>query len=1265
MATDPARVVRAINRAKRRHEVRKDISPLVAQYQETIYGHSTGQALPRDPMEFLAGTFTPLSPIQTTAVNVPDGDLERPGPRQREMPVGWNMPIGVPGSEGFKLASFGTLRMYADLYSVARAALQVRKSEIRGLEWDIMPTAEAERAMRGDKKAHKEFAERKAIAVKFFRKPDPDYIKFGSYIDAVIEEMLSVDALSLYLHPTKLAGKGPFGSSVAALELISGNTIRPLVNVRGGRVSPPSPGYQQYLYGVPRSDLMEILRGDDVKEMDGENPVKQYRGDQLMYLPYTARAWTPYGFPPIERSIIPVITGLRKQQFQMDFFDEGTIPGNYISPGEQLGWTPNQLEIWQNQQNALAGDPAWKHKSIALPPGSKVFPMRPVALADQFDEIVMTQVCMAFDVMPMELGVSPKVSTTQSPGAANQMAKASQSTNQRKSLKPTLAFLTDVFNVIIQEVWHQEDMRFVFEGLEEDEDENALVERLVQMVSFGFSSIDECRIALDKAPWGLPITSDPVFVSATAGMVPLGSIDPTSGRPMGTPPPQPIGAPPPPGGAPPAPGGPGSPPALPPGQKPPAGSPSPPGAAPKPPGAPPGQTPPPGGPPGAPPPHVGPAPGDKVGQSRQDAAEAHAGVQQQMHEDFAAGKPLEPPVRPPLTAGADEEHASSSSKAMLSELDALRRHLNKGRQLRTWETRYLPGLVMDHVGSLLKHLDPDDAAAVTREFVISAFGPPTITGQVEQVRKSGWEGELRDARGRWSKDPGAGTSDLGTGAAKPPTHMRTVATANNQARVYTDAQVQDLQKQINALRAELHAEKHKEAKAAAAIRLVSVAASIAMAFFTGGLSLVALGPLLLDKMPEVGRELAEYYQVRRQHTELPITPLKPGEKADDAAAAAVTGHLIRELMAAGVDPGLARHIATHVVQAAIAAMASGRQPWEPEFLPDDAVTGILHGQVAKVMSTSAPLNEQGGQQGLAPYDLEASGRPHRFAGGGYGACTFCDQPEGAQIHQVTKAGDAGPKARGTTTMVSKVGPKGYSHGWVHAGDPASRQIDYSGPVKQIAQKYRVPGQYTDASRRYAGLRERVSTDRAVTLWSSSYGDMLAVRHVMRNLRNGQHPYTDRPEGRIDRARFPDITNAKGDKVLFDQSDWDRELVGAASAMNELIDYDSTPQDHLYRGMSVDDTSIFKPGATFEHDALSWSGDPASAGRYARGEGVEGWQPRAHQVVMHGSGVPAVSLARYNHGPNSDDDEYVSRGKYKIASVRVEPDGTTHVEVVPA
>ena len=45
--------------------------------------------------------------------------------------------------------------------------------------------------------------------------------------------------------------------------------------------------------------------------------------------------------------------------------------------------------------NAVAGDTAWHHKIIVLPPGSKTMPQRPAELADQFDDVVMKDLALA------------------------------------------------------------------------------------------------------------------------------------------------------------------------------------------------------------------------------------------------------------------------------------------------------------------------------------------------------------------------------------------------------------------------------------------------------------------------------------------------------------------------------------------------------------------------------------------------------------------------------------------------------------------------------------------------------------------------------------------------------------------------------------------------------------------------------------------------------------------------------------------------------
>jgi len=509
------------------------LSPLTAQLQTggsqgRSWSYAYGGFLPRLPQDFTEGAFGPFSPILPVPVDAPASpDTPRAEPRWWEYPVGWNLPVGTPGSEGgVKLADFSTLRTLADLYSVARACIELRKNEIRGLNWDIMPTKDAAKAMRGSPTKAADFGKRRAEAIKFFNHADPDYDTWTEWLGVVLEEVLVYDTCALLMQPSWGNSKGVFGTDLKHLRLVTAPTIRPLVDMHGAKPRPPAPAFQQYLYGVPRTDLQTMITQEDIERYKGlEGPA--FRGDQLLYHRMTPRRWTPYGFAPIEQALIPVMAGLQKQGYQLDFFREGTVPAVYVSPGgANSNMTPNQIRELQDALNAIAGDVAWKHKIIVLPADSKVMPQKPTELADQFDEIVMTQVCMAFGVQPMELGIQPKVSTTTSPGASNQMAKASQSTQERKATKPLLTFLTSIFNMVLQDVCEQDDMQFVFEGLEEDEDEERQTTMLVTQIGAGLRSIDEARGELGLQPWGLPETVDPGWATAT-GFVPLGQLTTT------------------------------------------------------------------------------------------------------------------------------------------------------------------------------------------------------------------------------------------------------------------------------------------------------------------------------------------------------------------------------------------------------------------------------------------------------------------------------------------------------------------------------------------------------------------------------------------------------------------------------------------------------------------------------------------------------------------------------------------------------------------
>lgn len=508
------------------------VSPLVQSYQQFDVNRPYGPALPRTPDAFTSGMFGPLSPIVPMGIDKPREDSGRPAPRRWQYPVGWNLPVGTPGTEGIKMTTFATLRSLADMYSVVRTCIDKRIAELVALDWDIVPTAEADRAMRGDSDKRTDWDKRRAQVIDFFTSPDSDrakYPTFESWLSALLEDLFVLDAVALHLHPPRRPNSGPFHSDLASLDLLDGSTIRPLLNMHGSTPRPPDVAYQQYIWGVPRVDLSSVVQGVDVEGMTDQK-VAEYRADQLMYLRFKARNWTPYGFSPVEASLLPISIGLARQQFQWDYFQDGSIPGQFVVPGDSVT-TPQQIRELQDALNALAGDIGAKHRIIVLPPGSKADAQKSPELTDQFDEWVLSLVTMLFQLTPMDIGITPRARAMMSPEGGRQMAMTNSTQGNQTRVKPITTWLKAVlFDYIIQNVFGQDDMEWSWGITATGENAEQELDMTVQKVQNGILSIDEARISQGEAPWGLPESSVPIVWTGT-GPVLLSSIGQAAAQP--------------------------------------------------------------------------------------------------------------------------------------------------------------------------------------------------------------------------------------------------------------------------------------------------------------------------------------------------------------------------------------------------------------------------------------------------------------------------------------------------------------------------------------------------------------------------------------------------------------------------------------------------------------------------------------------------------------------------------------------------------------
>lgn len=408
------------------------------------------------------GAFGPGQPSDISPLD------DKDAPRRSQYPMGWNASLNTR-SQASQRIDFTTLRTLADIYDVLRMCIEVRKAEVRSLEWRISAKEDkSSRPVSSVDSSHTRLAplaqNDKAKLTAFFQSPDGEHT-FGQWVAMALEEVMVVDALAIYKRRNYAGG-------LHSLEIIDGTTIKPLLAADGRSPQPPMPAYQQYLYGAPRSEFTH---------------------DEMIYRPRNVRTWTPYGFSSVEQVIATVNLALRRQQWHLNYFTEGNIPEGLISAPDL--WSAQQVGEYEDAWNAmLAGDGLKTRRLKFVPSGSAYTPIRPPVHNLDFDRWLLWLTCAGMDVQPMELGFEP----AQGLGGAG-FAKMQENTTYRKSLRPLLRWLEEMLGDIIARDFGMPDLCFKFVGGEtEDQMTDAEVERL--WLTTGVKTINEIRARHGDAP---------------------------------------------------------------------------------------------------------------------------------------------------------------------------------------------------------------------------------------------------------------------------------------------------------------------------------------------------------------------------------------------------------------------------------------------------------------------------------------------------------------------------------------------------------------------------------------------------------------------------------------------------------------------------------------------------------------------------------------------------------------------------------------------
>jgi hypothetical protein len=383
---------------------------------------------------FVAGVsnktwFGPNQPLQPQE---PDSS------RQYQYNVGYNIQIQPRADEAI---SFVQLRELADNYDLVRLMIETRKDQISALDFEIKGI---------DKTASKTKVKKIREQLRY---PD-NQRPWSIWLRCLIEDLLVIDAPALYPRMKK-------GGKLHSLDIIDGATMKVIIDEEGRTPLPPSPAYQQVLYGIPAVDFSR---------------------DEIIYMPRNQRSNKAYGYSPVEQIIMTINIALRRQISQLQYYTEGNIPDAMAyAPVE---WGPDEIADFQKYfDSLLVGNTAQKRKMLLMPGGIETTFTKENPIKDEYDEWLARIVCFAFSIPPTAFIKQVNRST----------AESAEATALQEGLGPIKQWVKELMDYILAKYFESPDLEFLWLPGESEQDEKTKSDINVAYVQNGILSANEVR----------------------------------------------------------------------------------------------------------------------------------------------------------------------------------------------------------------------------------------------------------------------------------------------------------------------------------------------------------------------------------------------------------------------------------------------------------------------------------------------------------------------------------------------------------------------------------------------------------------------------------------------------------------------------------------------------------------------------------------------------------------------------------------------------
>lgn len=371
--------------------------------------------------------------------------------RQFDYSPGVNINIQPRASDP---VSFKQLRALADNYDLLRLAIETRKDQLGALDYTIQA--------RDESTSHK--ARIKEI-LQQLRYPDLEH-DWGTWLRMLIEDLLIIDAPTIYPRMTN-------GGELYSLDLIDGSLIKRVIDKTGRTPLPPSPAYQQILYGIPAVN---------------------FNRDELIYKPRNPRTHKLYGYSPVEQVITTINISLRRQIFQLNYFTEGNMPDAIMGVPET--WSVDQIKQFQDYWDSLlSGDLANRRHMKFVPGGLKFQPLKEPDLKAEYDEWLARIICFAFSLPPTPFIKQMNRST----------AEAAQETALQEGLAPIKQWVKELLDYILAKYLKAPELEFVWQAGEVEQDPLTQAQIHQIYVTSGIMSVNEVRDEIGLAAVDKPL----------------------------------------------------------------------------------------------------------------------------------------------------------------------------------------------------------------------------------------------------------------------------------------------------------------------------------------------------------------------------------------------------------------------------------------------------------------------------------------------------------------------------------------------------------------------------------------------------------------------------------------------------------------------------------------------------------------------------------------------------------------------------------------